>query len=46
MAEVVLDLAGHPLVAAITTDSVDRLKLQEGDLVHAVIKATEVMIAH
>lgn len=45
MAEVVLDCGGQPLVAVITQDSVHRLALKEGDSVHAVIKATDVMIS-
>jgi molybdopterin-binding protein len=44
MAEVVLDLAGQELVAAITRSSAERLNLQQGDSVFAVIKATEVMV--
>jgi molybdopterin-binding protein len=45
MAEIVLDVGGSELVAAITRGSVERLGLKEGDRVQAIIKATEVMIA-
>lgn len=45
MAEVVVDVAGGEVVAAITRTSVESLGLREGDQVRAVIKATEVMIA-
>jgi molybdopterin-binding protein len=45
MAEVVLQLdGGGELVAAITRGSAERLGLQEGQSVVAVIKATEVMV--
>lgn len=44
MAEVVVDVGGQEVVAAITRTSVERLGIKEGDQVHAVIKATEVMI--
>jgi molybdopterin-binding protein len=44
MAEVAVDLAGHQLTAAITRASVEQLKLQEGDEVTVIIKATEVML--
>lgn len=45
MAEVVVEVAGHELVAAITRTSAERLKLKQGDQVIAIVKATEVMIA-
>jgi molybdopterin-binding protein len=45
MAEVVVDLGGRDIVAAITANSVERMGLHEGDEVKAIIKATEVMIA-
>ncbi|KAA0237092.1 MAG: TOBE domain-containing protein [Dehalococcoidia bacterium] len=46
MAQVVLELAGGgELVAAITRDSAERLGLQPGKRVLAVVKATEVMVA-
>jgi molybdate transport system regulatory protein len=44
MAEVVMDIAGTELVAAITRGSAEALKLQAGDKVKAVIKATEVLV--
>jgi molybdopterin-binding protein len=44
MAEVVMDVNGTEVVAAITRHSVERLGLKEGDAVKAVIKATEVMV--
>ncbi len=45
MAEVVLEVNGLEVVAAITRSSVESLGLQVGDEATAVIKATEVMIA-
>jgi molybdopterin-binding protein len=45
MAEVVVDVGGQEIVAAITRASVERLALAEGDDVTVVIKATEVMLA-
>jgi molybdopterin-binding protein len=45
MAEVVVEVAGGEVVAAITRGSVESLGLKVGDEVRAVIKATEVMIA-
>ena len=45
MAEVVVDVGGQEVVAAITRGSAERLGLTTGDQVTAVIKATEVMIA-
>ena len=44
MAEVVMDVGGTEVVAAITRNSVETLGLKEGDQVKAVIKATEVMV--
>ena len=44
MAEVVMEVAGVELVAAITRGSAESLGLKEGDSVRAVIKATEVLI--
>ena len=44
MAEVVIDVGGHDVVAAITRRSVEAMGLKEGDRVKAVIKATEVMV--
>lgn len=45
MAEVVVDVAGHDVVAAITKSSVESMNLQAGDQITVVIKATEVMLA-
>ncbi|MCC6178127.1 MAG: TOBE domain-containing protein [Chloroflexi bacterium] len=44
MAEVVVDVNGSEVVAAITRSSVESLGLAQGDRVTAIIKATEVMI--
>ena len=44
MAEVVMDVAGFEVVAAITRGSAESLKLQPGDHVKAIIKATEVLV--
>ena len=44
MAEVVVDVAGQEVVAAITRSSVERMGIKDGDQVYAIIKATEVMI--
>jgi molybdopterin-binding protein len=44
MAEVVMDVGGVEIVAAITKDSAERLNLTEGASVVAVIKATDVMV--
>lgn len=44
MAEVVVDIGGQEVVAAITRASVERLELRPGDQVTAMIKATEAMI--
>jgi molybdopterin-binding protein len=44
MAEVVMDVAGVEVVAAITRGSAEALGLQAGDKVKAVIKATEVLV--
>lgn len=45
MAEVVVDVNGQEVVAAITKASADRLGLSQGQSVTVVIKSTEVMIA-
>ena len=45
MAEVVIDVNGIEVVAAITRTSAESLGLKEGDHVKAVMKATEVMVA-
>jgi molybdopterin-binding protein len=44
MAEVVVDIGGQEVVAAITRGSAEQLGLAEGDAVTVLIKATEVMI--
>lgn len=44
MAEVVVDIGGQEVVAAITKASVERLELRPGNQVTAIIKATDVMI--
>jgi molybdopterin-binding protein len=44
MAEIVVDIGGAPVVAAITKESAERLGLAEGKQVTAIIKATDVMI--
>ena len=44
MAEVAMEIAGVEIVSAITRGSAEALKLQPGDQVKAVIKATEVLI--
>ena len=44
MAEVIVDVNGIDVVAAITKDSAERLALADGKSVVAVIKATDVMI--
>jgi molybdopterin-binding protein len=44
MAEVVMNLAGVEIVSAITRGSAEALKLEPGDQVKAIIKATEVLI--
>lgn len=44
-ANVKVDVAGMPMTAAITVDSVDELGLQEGSQVTVVIKASDVMLA-
>jgi molybdopterin-binding protein len=44
MAEVLIDVGGFEIVAAITRGSAESLKLQPGDHVKAVVKATEVLI--
>lgn len=44
MSEVVLDIGGQEMCSTITTGSVNRLGLKEGDNVKAVVKASSVMI--
>jgi molybdopterin-binding protein len=45
MAEVVVDVGGQEMVAAITRGSVESLNIQDGDDIIVVVKATEVMPA-
>jgi len=45
MAEVVVDVGGQEIVAAITRASAESLNLTPGDDVTVIIKATEVMVA-
>ncbi len=45
MAEVVVDIGGQDVVAAITRTSAESLSLAAGDDVTVVIKATEVILA-
>ena len=45
VAEVVVTLGENELVSVITRDSAERLGLEQGDTVTAMIKATEIMIA-
>jgi len=44
MAEVVVDVGGHEIVAAITPGSAQKLRLAPGESVIVLVKATEVMI--
>ena len=44
MAEVVVDIGGQEIAAAITRRSAEALDLKAGDAVTVLIKATEVMI--
>jgi len=44
MAEVVVDVGGQDVVAAITRGSAESLELAAGDEVTVVIKATEVIL--
>jgi molybdate transport system regulatory protein len=45
MAEVRVGVGEQELVAVITRNSAERLRLEAGDTVYAVIKSTEVMLA-
>jgi molybdopterin-binding protein len=45
MSEVVIDVGGQQIVAAITRSSAERLGLQEGSEAVVIIKATDVMVA-
>lgn len=44
LSEVVLDCSGRALTSIITTRAVNRLELQEGDEVEALVKANEVSL--
>lgn len=44
MAEVVVDVGGQEMVAAITRGSAERLGLREGAEATLVIKATDIMV--
>lgn len=44
MAEVVLDVGGLEVVSVVTRHAVEKLDVQAGDQVTAVIKSTEVML--
>ena len=44
MAEVVIDIGGQEIVSAVTRRACENLDLKAGDVVAAVIKATEVLI--
>ena len=44
MSEVVVDVAGHEVVSAITTGSAEALALKAGVSVVVIVKATEVVI--
>ncbi len=45
IANVVLEVGGHRLVASITVEAVDELGLTEGGRATAVVKASDVMVA-
>jgi molybdopterin-binding protein len=45
IANVVLDVGGHRLVASITVEAVDELGLAEGSTATAIVKASDVMVA-
>jgi molybdopterin-binding protein len=45
IANVVLDVAGHRLVASITVEAVEELGLAAGREVTAIVKASDVIIA-
>ena len=44
MSEVMVDIGGQTIVAAITRESAEHLELAEGDRVTVLVKATEVML--
>lgn len=46
LARVVLDYRGEDLVSVITTRSAERMNLQVGDAVEALVKANEMTILH
>ena len=45
IANVELDVSGQRLVASITVEAVDELGLEPGKQVHAVVKASDVILA-
>jgi molybdopterin-binding protein len=44
-AHVRIDVSGTVVTTSITNESVDELGLKAGDMVHAVIKSSDVMVA-
>ena len=44
VSEIFINTAAGPVTSIITTGSVQRMKLKEGDNVFAIIKATEVSV--
>ena len=44
VSEIVINTAAGPVTSIITTGSVNRMNLKEGDAVFAIIKATEVSV--
>jgi molybdopterin-binding protein len=44
-AHVRIDIGGQVITASITNEAVDEMKLAKGQKAHAVIKASDVMIA-
>ncbi|MGI6703436.1 MAG: TOBE domain-containing protein [Clostridia bacterium] len=44
MSEVILNIGGQEMCSTITTSSVNRLGLKQGDNVKAIVKASSVMI--
>lgn len=46
LSAVTLDYQNYPLVSVITTRGMDRLQLEVGDQVEALIKANEVVLSH
>jgi molybdopterin-binding protein len=45
MSEVVVDIGGQEMVAAITRGSADELALKKGNRVTVIVKSTDVMIS-